>query len=82
MKDNKISSHRYADDSHICLSLSLNDYNPLDSLCQCLKQENSCMELYLSQLNKNNTEIFVFGNKEKTQVSIKTKKLKLEILVF
>ncbi len=38
MRKNQIS---YADKTHIYLSLSPNEYSPIDSLCQCIEEINS-----------------------------------------
>jgi len=59
-----IPYHSYADDSQIYLVLSPNDYNPTDSLCQCIEEENSWMCQNFLQLNKDTTEIIAFGNKD------------------
>ena len=43
IKDNKMSYHSYADDTQIDLVLSLNNFGPLQSLCQCVDQINIWM---------------------------------------
>ncbi len=37
MRKNQIAYHSYADDTQIYLTLSPNDYSPIDSLCQCIE---------------------------------------------
>ncbi len=37
MRNNQIAYHSYADDTQIYLTLSPNDYSPIDSLCQCIE---------------------------------------------
>ncbi len=41
MRKNKIPYHSYAGDTQIYLSLSPNDYSPIDSLCQYIDEINS-----------------------------------------
>jgi len=41
MRENQIAYHSYADDTQLYLALSTNDYNPIDSLCQCIDEVNS-----------------------------------------
>ena len=61
IKDNKIS-HSYANDTQIYLSRSLNDYVPLEPLCQCINQIKHKQNVL--QLNKDKTEIILFGENE------------------
>ncbi len=51
-------------DTQIYLALSSNDYNPIDSLCQCIDEINSWMCRNFLQLNKEKTEVIAFGNKD------------------
>jgi len=44
--------------------LSPNDYSPVDSLCQCIDEENSWMCQNFLQLIKDRTEVNAFGNKD------------------
>ena len=65
LKNNKIAYHNYADDTQIYIALSPNDYSPIDNLCQCIEQINSWMRHNFLQLNKDKTEIIVFGAHDK-----------------
>jgi len=64
MRKNQISYHSYADNTQIYLALSPNNYNPTDSLCQCIDEVNSWMCQNCLQLNKDKTDVIAFGNKD------------------
>uniref|UniRef100_A0A8C5AGY4 Reverse transcriptase domain-containing protein n=1 Tax=Gadus morhua TaxID=8049 RepID=A0A8C5AGY4_GADMO len=63
MQNNNIDHHCYADDTQIYVSLSPNDYRPIDLLCQCIEQVKEWMCRNFLQLNEEKTEIIVFGSK-------------------
>lgn len=65
IQNNNIAYHSYVDDAQIYLSLSPNDFSPIDFLCQCIDEINSWMCQKVLQLNKDKTEVTVFGNKDK-----------------
>lgn len=65
LQKKNIAYHSYADDTQIYIALSPKDYGPIDSLCQCIEQINTWMCHNFLQLNKNKTEIIVFGSHDK-----------------
>jgi hypothetical protein len=79
LKNNKIGYHNYADDTQIYIALSPNDYSPIDNLRQCIEQINSWMRQNFLQLNKDKTEIIVFGaNDKRSKVSAYLDSLSLQ----
>ncbi len=64
MRKNQIAYHSYADDSQIYLTVSPNDYSPIDSLCQSIDEIISWLCQNFLQLNKEKTEVIAFGNKD------------------
>ncbi len=46
------------------LSMGINDYSPIDSLCQCIDEINSWMCQNFLPLNKEKPEVIAFGNKD------------------
>jgi len=54
----------YANGTQLYLALSPNNYSPIDSLCQCIDEVNSCMCQNFLQLIKHKTEVIAFGNKD------------------
>ncbi|KAF7645379.1 hypothetical protein LDENG_00205810 [Lucifuga dentata] len=67
LQDCGVSYHSYADDTQIYLALSPSDYGPVNSLCLCLEKVNKWMLQNFLQLNKDKTEIIIFGNNERRQ---------------
>ena len=80
LRDNNVSYHNYADDTQIYIALSPTDYSPIDSLYHCISLINDWMSQNFLQLNKNKTEVVVFGpNKdERIKVSTYLKSLSLQ----
>ena len=50
--------------TQIYLALSPNDYGPLESLRHCIEQINKWRSLNFLELNKDKTEVIMFGEKE------------------
>ena len=79
IKKNKIAYHSYADDTQIYIALSPNDYSPIDNLCNCIEQINAWMTQNFLQLNKDKTEIIVFGAPDqRSKVNAKLASLSLQ----
>ena len=65
-----ISYHTYADDTHIYLAVSPNDFGTLDSLRQSTELIDSWMFHNFLQLNKDKTQVIVLAaNEERLKVS-------------
>jgi hypothetical protein len=64
IKKNSIAYHSYADDTQIYLALMPNDYTSVESLCHCIYEIEKWMSPNFLQLNKNKTEVVVFGGGE------------------
>jgi len=64
MKNYSISYHSYADDTQLYLSLSPNEFAPLESLYLCLDQVHDWMSRNLLKLNTDKTQVIIFGKKD------------------
>ncbi len=64
MRKNRIAFHSYDDHTQIYLTLSPNDYSPIDSLCQCIDEIISWMCQNFLQLNNEINEVAAFENKD------------------
>lgn len=70
ISSNNISYHNYADDTQIYISLTAGEYEPVDSLCHCIKQVTAWMQNNFLQLNSDKTEVIIFGpQKQRERVS-------------
>ena len=67
IENNSINYHSYADDTQLYLSMSPNDYTPLESLYHCMDQINKWMSHNFLQLNTDKTEVIIFGKREERQ---------------
>lgn len=61
----EISFHSYADDTQIFLTLSPNNYNPIDLLCKCLEHIINWIGQNFLQLDQDKRGNILFGNSNK-----------------
>ncbi len=61
IRKHNLNYHNYADDSQLYISLHPDDLSPISSLTQCIKDINQWMSDNFLQLNKDKTEILLFG---------------------
>ncbi|KAF7656762.1 hypothetical protein LDENG_00036470, partial [Lucifuga dentata] len=74
-----ISFHSYADDTQLYVALSPDDNEPIDSLFNCILDNNSWMSHNFLQLNQDKTEVLIIGSRtqrEKLATKLNTLGLK------
>ncbi len=64
LQNNNLAYHSYADDTQIYYTLTSNDYGPIELLCKCIVQINNWMSQNILQLNKEKTEVILFGSND------------------
>ena len=63
IRKHKVELHIYADETQLYVSVSPDDLSPMDSLINYLLDINTCMSQNFLQLNKDKTEVIIFGAK-------------------